>query len=306
MKHNHIKKKKLKSLLWPQIISKLFRPYEKTELGLVLKKNQLYSYSMNPQGQYNIRCFEHHNLWPQVFEDLAQNREHVTAALLLSDIHYQILTIDKPLQKTSEESLNYAILWQIKNLVDIPLEDIHFDYVDAPPTRRKQQIHVCIVKKSWLESFVYEAYNQGVFIEQVSIEEFALSQYSESHQHTIMMLSFLPQQDLLITTYQTGLLASIRRLKGFADFHNYNQNHITEQIIEPLSLELQRSIDYVENQLKLPPVQRIEIIGDGEASFLAQSLNATFKQTVAKTSFEDANTTLAKLSWLQLKQVHGQ
>ena len=113
----------------------------------------------------------------------------------LSNIHYQIITIDKPHQKTTEETLQYAILWQIKNLVNIPLEDIHFDYVDAPSTRRNQQIHVCVVKKSWLKSLVSEAYAQGINIKQISVEEFVLPQYSEHHQQTVIMLLY-PCQDL--------------------------------------------------------------------------------------------------------------
>ncbi|MFT5815747.1 MAG: MSHA biogenesis protein MshI, partial [Psychroserpens sp.] len=91
-----------------------------------------------------------------------------------------------------------------------------------------------------------------------------------------------PNEEINLLIVKNGQLFFSRRLRGFAHIANKSEDELTMGIIDSLSLEIQRSTDYFERQLKQAPIKIIEILLPVEqeaflASKLAENTNVEVK-----------------------------
>tara|TARA_B100001094_G_scaffold332865_2_gene406968 strand:- start:4730 stop:5647 length:918 start_codon:yes stop_codon:yes gene_type:complete len=272
-------------------------------VALTLQHDEMHAYWLNKYNQPQTASISHQQDWSKLFSQVRSLTRSKHAAITLTSSFYQILTIDKPASQTAKASYHYTILWSIKALVDLPLEDIHLDYFDAYSAHQKEKIHVVVVKKSLLKSIVKAAHEAHIEITKISIEEMVLSYLFEQQDIPRMLLSHCPKQDILLAIYYQHQLISFRRLNGFTHLNTYTPAQIEHDVIDKLSLEIQRSIDLIESQLKLPPIQRIDLLCEGEKTFLNQKLSENFNQPITLLSNEKVLHIISKTTFIDLK--HG-
>ena len=75
-----------------------------------------------------------------------------------------------------------------------------------------------------------------------------------------MLVSHQSGQDLAVQILQQGNLCFSRRLRGFNRLDQYSLDEMQQGVFDNLLLELQRSIDYFEGQLKQAPVREIALL----------------------------------------------
>ncbi len=179
--------------------------------------------------------------------------------LILAPEFYQLVQLDKP--ALSDTELLQALPWQVKDLVTVPPEDMIADYIDLPGYSAQQaKINVVVARQSWLQQLVHCVSQAGMQLASIQPAEWLAHQLLVSARQPCMLIIHQPDQEMLLQIVQDGLLYFSRRTRGFSKLHLANPDDLQGDILERLLLELQRSMDYFESQLKQPPVRDIRVL----------------------------------------------
>lgn len=185
--------------------------------------------------------------------DLSANCE-----LILSSKHYQIVQVDKP--NLPENELLAGLKWQVKDLVTIPPEDMVLDYFDGPSLAGVNKLNVVCAQQSKIKNMVNALHKEGISLKSISTEEFAFSQLLHNADGAQLLICQQPNEDVLILIVRDNQLFSYRRLRGMANIGSRSPDELSMGLIDTLSVEIQKSIDFFERQLKQPPVKTINVL----------------------------------------------
>uniref|UniRef100_A0A486XJA6 MSHA biogenesis protein MshI n=1 Tax=Rheinheimera sp. BAL341 TaxID=1708203 RepID=A0A486XJA6_9GAMM len=178
---------------------------------------------------------------------------------VLSAAYYQLVQLDKP--ALADDELLQALPWQVKDLVTIAPEDMVLDYIDLPGSNLQQvKINVVVASCSWLQQLVAIVDLAGLAIETIRPDEWLLPRLLAAAEQATMLVVHQPEQEVLIQIVRNGQLYFSRRTRGFSRLHLTTENNLAEGTLDRLLLELQRSMDYFESQLKQPPVRDIRLL----------------------------------------------
>lgn len=193
--------------------------------------------------------------------------------LVLSADFYQVVQIDKP--GLNDEELMQALPWQVKDLVSIAAEDILADYIDLPAGSNQQtKINVVVASLSWLKQLTSMIDSLGLSVQSIQPEEWLAMQLLTTTSTATMLVIHQPGQELLIQIVRDGQLYFSRRARGFERLHLSTETELASGLLDRLQLELQRSMDYFESQLKQAPVRELRLLltqADLIATLLQQS-----------------------------------
>ena len=192
--------------------------------------------------------------------------------LVLSNVHSQIVQVDKPNVPDSE--INAALKWQIKDLVSIAPENMVLDYFDGPTLAGgHEKVNVVCVAKNDLIEFITILNDKGLDIESITTEEFAFASLLPVQEDATLLVCQQPNEEINLLIVKNGQLFFSRRLRGFSQIANKSEDELAMSVIDTLSLEIQRSTDYFERQLKQAPIKTIEILLPVKTeAFLARKL----------------------------------
>jgi MSHA biogenesis protein MshI len=208
--------------------------------------------------------------WQQPLQQLLSNTPSRSRLhLVLAPEFYQVVQLDKP--ALSEAELLQALPWQVKDLVTIPPEDMLADYIDLPGYAPAQaKINVVVARLSWLKQLVQLVQLQGMQLQSVQPEEWLAQRLLPKTSHATMLVIQQPEQEVLIQIVCDGLLYFSRRTRGFSRMQLNAEPQMQSDMLDRLQLELQRSMDYFESQLKQPPVRDIRLLMPGAELMRAQ------------------------------------
>ena len=188
--------------------------------------------------------------------------EHQISAscqLVLPPSHYQIVQIDKPNVPDSE--ISAALKWQVKDLVTIAVDDMIVDYFDGPTLAGgNAKLNVVCASKSFLSAMVATINQSDINLKTISTEEFAFISLLPKQDDAVLMVCQQPNEEVVLLIVKKGKLYFHRRLRGFAQIDKKSEQELTMGVIDSLSLEIQRSLDYFERQLKQAPIKSIQVI----------------------------------------------
>lgn len=201
--------------------------------------------------------------WQLAMQDiLAKVSKAMAVTLIIPPGMYQIIQLEKP--AIAEQELLTALPWQIKDLTDIALDDLVLDYIDLPAAPgQPAKINVVVSVKSQLQELVAVVQREKLNLQQILIEEWLIHELLDYADHAALVLMHQPDQDVLLQVIRQGQLQFSRRLRGFNLLHQYTESELQQGVFDNLLLEIQRSMDYIESQLKLPPVRSIHLLCSG-------------------------------------------
>ncbi|NMP31921.1 hypothetical protein HII17_10115 [Thalassotalea sp. M1531] len=265
-------------------ISKLFAKTEpRHQLGIAFRQDALAFCFASEQGQFQyqqtpITNGEQIAALAQVLSvDNLSSQGHV----ILAPSQYQIVAIDKP--DVPENEIISALKWQVKELVTIAPEDMILDYFSGPTLAGgAEKINVVCAQKSFLKSVVEEFENSAVYLKTIATEEFAFASLVPFQEQAVMLLCQQPNEEIVILIVKHGCIYFHRRLRGYAQLSAKSIEELSFGAIDSLSLEIQRSSDYFERQLKQAPIKEIQLIlpvktQDFIATKLAENTNTPVK-----------------------------
>lgn len=221
--------------------------------------------------------------WQLALEDmLAKVSNSMALTLIISPAMYQIIQLEKP--AIAEQELITALPWQVKDLTDIALEEMVLDYIDLPAAPgQPSKINVVVSVKSQLQELVALVHRAKLNLQRILIEEWLVHELLEYADHAALVLMHQPNQEVLLQVIRQGQLQFSRRVRGFSKLHQYSEAELQQGVFDNLLLEIQRSMDYIESQLKLPPVRSIHLLcsGPGRTDLVPLFHQAGFSQVQA-------------------------
>ncbi|WP_228289646.1 MSHA biogenesis protein MshI [Shewanella cyperi] len=230
--------------------------------------------------------------WSALMAPLSQRLGPLSLALVLCPARYQLLTVDKP--AVPEDEVSQALVWSIKDMVSEPLDKLQIDYF-SPPVAASNKLTVVCSAKPELQALVKAADDVGCELMGISIEELVSSRLWGKDSPARLVVSHVPEQDLLLTVVREGELWMQRRVRGFRELNGLSEQDLTYGVADNLSLEIQRSMDYFESQLRQAPVASIEVLVEGSGRALSRLLAANFNQKVNYLETDSVAGTFARL-----------
>ena len=92
-------------------------------------------------------------------------------------------------------------------------------------------------------------------------------------QDAVLLVCQQPNEEINLLIIKNGQLFFSRRLRGFVQISKKSEDELMMGVIDSLSLEIQRSTDYFERQLKQAPIKTIEVLVPiANEAFLARKL----------------------------------
>ena len=237
------------------------------------------------------------NNWSQAFEALKSQFGRVRVQLVLSQQYYQLLQAEKPNVEPGE--VTQALIWSVKDMVSEPVTNIHLDYFESSFIS-SSKVNVVVSSRQFLIQLASACDANGLEIAGISIEELALSHVLAHDNMAHMLVAHLPQQELLLLVVKAGEVLMQRRVRGFNHLNKATLEELKQGLADNLSLEIQRSMDYFESQLRQAPVGSISILVEGDSSSLANLVSANFNQKVAAINHNGVSNLLAQLALQEL------
>ena len=200
--------------------------------------------------------------------------------LVLNALQSHIIQVDRPNVPTNE--ITSALKWQIKDLVPISPDNMVLDYFDGPPlTGRKEKINVVCSPLNELKKIVEVIHQNGVTVASITTAEFAFAKLLPVQKDACLLVCQQPNEDVILIIVKDGQLYFHRRLRGFSQMASKSEDELAMTMVEALALEIQRSSDYFERQLKQAPIKEIKILLPmASENFFARKLAENTQQPV--------------------------
>jgi len=212
---------------------------------------------------------------------------------VLSVEEYKLLCVDSP--KVPAAELKQAIRWQVKNMLDFPVEQATIDAFEIPAREGGQQnsLMYAIAAPNTVISQRMSLYNAAKLkLQVIDIPEMAqrnLAGFVEQHARALALLSFNPAgDDCLLTFTADGELYQTRRIE-------VSQQQILEpdevrqqQFLERLVLELQRSLDHFDRQYHSLSLSELKLAPFSGAAELQRYLTQNLDVGVSVMNLNDA------------------
>ncbi len=190
----------------------------------------------------------------QLARELPKN---TALCLVLSADSYQLVQLDKP--PLAEAEMRQALPWQIRDLVSIPTDDLIVDYCDVaePANQQQAKIQVVASSRSLLAPVCKVLQQSPAQLMNIQPDEWLARNLLPVQPQAVLLLSHQPGQELNIQIVRNGTLYLSRKLRGFNRIDQMSYNDLSLGLLDNLLLEVQRSLDFFEGQMRQAPVKEI-------------------------------------------------
>jgi MSHA biogenesis protein MshI len=219
--------------------------------------------------------------WLDVFVTLVNEHQlqGCQVSVVIGRQFYQTFDIEKP--KLDESELLASLPFTIKDLVSESVFNLVVDYYDMPFQQRKgEQITVICLPKVRVLMIRDMLLKLGLQLKGITVEELALTALLGSHEEANILLS-QQSNELVLTVAKQGQLYFTHRLRGFNELLALPLSDVESVLLDGLSLELQRALDYISSQLRITRIGTlylavvcpdIDLLSEKLGSYLARNV----------------------------------
>ncbi len=232
--------------------------------GLYLHPEHLKLVLFNPDSQAVVRV-ETVLLAPQ--QNIIEECEKLVSTLpaktelclILSQERYQVVQLDKP--AVADAEIIAALPYALRELATVPLDDMLLDYMDLPEQSNAgaSKIQVVVTALSQLKPLCEALQNYKIRLSNIQPEEWLVRNLLPPNDGAVMVITHQPGQELNLQVIRDRQVYFSRKLRGFNRLHQYDLAELKAGMLDNLLLEVQRSLDFYEGQLKQAPVREIYI-----------------------------------------------
>ena len=188
------------------------------------------------------------------------NLANTQCNISLSISQYQLLQVDRPPVEDSE--LNQAFQWTIKEQLSSD-ERFTIDYFDPPVAAvNADKLNVVAIMTNHILEIRDGILKAGLALNIIGIGELATCNLLTHSDDAIITLNQEEGGQLCLNIVKRNQLFFSRRLRGYENLHSFSQEEIKIGVVDNLSLEIQRSMDYFESQLRQAPVKKVYVYLD--------------------------------------------
>jgi MSHA biogenesis protein MshI len=254
----------------------IFSKKPTTRISLYLAKNRIALCHIK-NGQ--VESLAHESIfseaqWETVFSSFVQQYQlqNSEASVVLSRDFYQTFDIEKP--KVAESELLVSLPFAIKDLVSESIFDLVVDYYDRPLQRQSVKITTICVAKATIIKIRDMVLNEKIKLKNITIEELAITYLLEDSEQANILLSQY-NNDLILTVVKNAHPYFSRRLRGLGAKLTTALDSTENTLVDDLSLEIQRVLDYINSQLGITKVEHLYLaLTCPDINALVNSLNS--------------------------------
>jgi MSHA biogenesis protein MshI len=175
----------------------------------------------------------------------------------LSISKYQLLQLDRPPVEDTE--LNQALQWAMKEQL-FSDEELVIDYFDPPVAASTvKKLNVVVISKREVIEIRDGVLKAGLSLNIIGVEELAICNLLIPSNDAFITLKQQEGGQLSLSIVKNNELFFSRRLRGYENLANFSPEELKMGVVDNLSLEIQRSMDYFERQLRQAPIKKIYI-----------------------------------------------
>lgn len=176
--------------------------------------------------------------------------------LILAADYYQTVSIDRP--RLEGDELQAGLRFAVRELVNLPPTQIIADYYDYPlQVAGADKIQVVVADQAKLQPLVDTLLATNLALQGISTAELAIARFSADHTEPFMLLSQTPGEPLLLQIMAQQQVFLSRQVRGMEFLAKVSQDELELGALDNLTVELQRSLDYYQAQLRQPSLRQI-------------------------------------------------
>jgi MSHA biogenesis protein MshI len=175
----------------------------------------------------------------------------------LSISKYQLLQVDKPAVEDSE--LNQALQWAIKEQL-FSDDELTIDYIDLPAAASNvTKLNVVAISTREIMAIRDGILKAELALNIIGVEELATCNLLALSDDAVITLKQEEGGQLCLNIVKRKQLFFSRRLRGYENLSSFSEDELKIGVVDNLSLEIQRSMDYFESQLRQAPVKKVYV-----------------------------------------------
>ncbi len=174
--------------------------------------------------------------------------------IVMSAPLYKKFSLEKP--DVPESEILQTLPWAAKDFVSQPVSELVFDYIDLPtPAASKSRIQVYTIERQ-LMKLLARLFNELGLLQTVMPDETTwLDLLTPMAPGQLLIYKRLAEDLELLAIFSESICFS-RQFRGTAGLGE-DQRPLSDLEIEEMSVEIQRAMDYITSQLKLPDIKKI-------------------------------------------------
>lgn len=190
--------------------------------------------------------------------------EQASTTLILPPNKLQSTQIEQSEMPAAEPEV--ALPWKVKDLINIPPQDMICDFVDQPlqPTGQQPKVQVVATSKKYLESLIAPFHEAKAKISAITNEQFAIAKLQETQNAAQLIFIQRQKADGILLIVKNQEICFGRKIRNTAGIIEMTPEQIQMGGSDTIAVEIQRSIDFYESQLKQPPIKNALIAMAGE------------------------------------------
>ncbi|MDN7129446.1 hypothetical protein [Pseudidiomarina terrestris] len=174
-------------------------------------------------------------------------------SLVLGSGFYQSVALDRP--NLPEDEIATSLRYNLRDLIDVEPENCIADYYELPvQLPGHDKIHAIAANKSQLEQILPAIHDVSDNVIGIFAEEQAIREMFTSVSEPAVLVYQQPQQAALLQVYREGVLQVNRSVRALENISELSIEEVRMGGLQPLSVEIQRSADYFERQLRQRPI----------------------------------------------------
>jgi len=183
-----------------------------------------------------------------------------------------------------------ALPWQVKELISIPPQDMICDYIDMPlqPFGQTAKAQIVATSRQYLEKICAPFHQVDAELSHILTEQFAVAKLQLTQDAAQLTFIQEPKREGMLLILKNQQICFARKIRGTDAILGMPLEQLQMGGTDNLSIEIQRSIDYYESQLKQPPIKDVFVALETEhASFIIDALNKSLPVKTKLFPFDD-------------------
>lgn len=187
------------------------------------------------------------------------------AVFVMDHAHYSLLQVEVP--EVSQEELKNAVRWRIKDLIDFHIDDAVIDLIPLPQSKRAgspKLMYVVAARSAYVQNTIQQLESSGLTIRSIDIAELALRNmtFADTEENRAGAILYLSENLSLIEICDNGSLCLSRQINMDMSRLDLNSEEKRMEVMDMLSLEVQRSLDYYESQFASGAASKLNIVSE--------------------------------------------
>jgi MSHA biogenesis protein MshI len=211
-------------------------------------------------------------LLSQIIHDF--HLQNIRSVLVINNNKTESAQID--LSELPVADIFASLPWQVKDLISIPPQDMICDYIEMniQPLGQQPKAQVMATSRAYLETLITPFHQNKAEILGITTEQFVVARMQSTQDTAQLVFIQHKASDAILLILKNQQICFARKIRGADTIINMPQQDILDGGSDFIAIEIQRSIDYYESQLKQPPIKNVlvAIAGDNE-SIVIDALN---------------------------------